>query len=435
MSTSVNDLPPVVLERTKQIIFDESFCAVYGRKLPSGDLTARYALQMGGSGKSTIHGANVKTSAPFAALANGTAGHADEVDGTHVVGGHPGATVVHAAVAVAQEVRSTGGELINAVALGYDVANRLVRSCGGVFGVKSRFQVHADFLHSLGAAVAASRLHGLSPEKASDAMALATFQANGLVALFGERRHVSKSFCHGQYAFAGVSAAAQSLIGLEGCTDILGAPGGALAAWGVEDAGRILMKDLGTDYMVMGANFKFINAGYPIHTAIEATMSLARDHAIDPSRIDRIEVRMPTNPLRVVDNRDMHNICLQDMLAAALTNGGLSLASRPFPEVLGNPRYVDLRNRISLIPDPELDGERPSGRCSIVTIKIDASTEWTRRIDWPKGHSELGGTTWEDLADKWGEALPAVNVARPIFLTQHLDELDDVESLVASFED
>ena len=127
---------------------DELACAVFGQTRTPGQLVARYASGIGGPGPCRILGTGVRTIAPYAALANGTAGHADEVDGAHVVGGHPGATIVHAAAAIAEQRHATGAEFLNAVVLGYDIGTRLVRACGGVFGVKSRLHLHADFLYS-----------------------------------------------------------------------------------------------------------------------------------------------------------------------------------------------------------------------------------------------------------------------------------------------
>jgi 2-methylcitrate dehydratase PrpD len=433
-STKESSLPPSVRERAKHIIMDEVACGVFGRSFPAGDLAARYATRFGGVGPSSVLGTLANTTAPFAALANGTAGHADELDGAHVVGGHPGATIVHAAIAAAQQQRSTGAELLNAVVLGYDVGNRLIRACGGIFAVKSTYHLHADFLHALGAAVAVSRLLSLSPEKHCDALALATFQSNGLCALFEERRHVSKSFCNGQFAFAGVSSALQAEMGLEGCVNVLGATDGVLAAWGVEGAEDTLLHGLGADFEVMGSNFKFINAGYPIHSAVEATLGLITEFSIDARDVVAVEVRLPTNPMKVVDNRTMHNICLQDMVTATLVQGGLSLAKSPFPEILANPLYKSLRERVTLRADPGFDRDRPNGRCAIVTITGADSQSWSRQVDWPKGHSDGGGVAWADLSDKWHDALPNVNVDRALVFAQGLEELSDVDEFVRSFE-
>jgi len=433
-ATSVDAIPPVVRERARQVVMDELACAAFGQTRTAGQLTARYAAMTGGPGPCRILGTGTRTTAPYAALANGTSGHADEVDGAHVVGGHPGATIVHAATAVAEQHRTTGAELLNAVVLGYDIGNRLIRACGGVFGVKSRLHLHADFLHAVGAAVAASRLLGLAPEVYCHAMALATFQANGLCALFQERRHISKSFCNGQYASAGVSAALLAAAGLEGCDDILGTTDGLLAAWGLKDGDRVLTEGLGSDFAVMGANFKFTNAGYPIHAAVEAAMALITTHSIDADEIAAVEVGMPSNAMRVVDDRKMHHICLQDMLGAALVRGGLSLRESPFPAILAEPAFQAMRARIALTPDPELDEVQPNGRGARVRIITNDGASVVRRVDWPKGHSAGSGITWEDLANKWNEALPEVDVQRLIALCQVLEQLEDVEELLRTFD-
>lgn len=432
--TSIDAVQPEVLERARQIVMDELACAAFGQTRTAGRLAARYVAGVGAPGSCRILGTGTRTSAPLAALANGTAGHADEVDGAHVVGGHPGATIVHAAAAAAEHRGSTGAEMLNAVILGYEIGNRLIQACGGVFGVKSRLHLHADFLHAIGAAVAASRLLGLAPERYCDAMALATFQANGLCALFTEQRHISKSFCNGQYASAGVSSALMAVAGLEGCEDVLGAADGVLAAWGLEDAARILTDGLGSDFAVMGANFKFFNAGYPIHAAVEAATGLVADHALDVSSIESVAVGMPTNAMRVVDQRTMHNICLQDMLGATLVRGGLSLRESPFPEILSDPAFAAMRARIKLTADADLDREQPNGRGASVRITTRDGTTVVRRVDWPKGHSRAGAIAWEDLSAKWSDALPHVDVDRLITLSRVIEQLDDVDELLRTFD-
>ena len=379
-TTSVNAIPDEARERARQIVMDELACAVFGQTRTPGQLAARYASGIGGPGPCRILGTGVRTIAPYAALANGTAGHADEVDGAHVVGGHPGATIVHAAAAIAEQRHATGAEFLNAVVLGYDIGTRLVRACGGVFGVKSRLHMHADFLYSVGAAVAASRLLGLAAEPHCDAMALVTFQANGLIALFQERRHISKSFSNGQYAAAGVSAALMAASGLEGCEDVLGSADGVLAAWGEAGGAELLTDGLGSEFAVMGANFKFMNAGYPIHAAVEAAMALVTEHAIDGAEIDAVEVGMPTNAMRVVDNRKMHNICVQDMVSAALVRGGLSLRDSPFPEILADPAFAPMRARIAVSPDLD-SGSRA------------AQWSWRQRADHDSRRRQRGASS------------------------------------------
>ena len=432
-STGIGSIPADVQERAKQIIFDEMACACFGRRSPAGDLTAGYAAAIGGSAESRILGTGLRAPAPYAALANGSAGHGEEVDGAHVVGGHPGATVVPAAMAMAERQRATGADLINAVVLGYDVGTRIVGACGGVFLAKQRHHLHSDFLYALGAAAAAGRLMRLDAVRHCHAMALVTFQANGLCALFEERRHISKSFSAGQYAFAGVSAALMAAVGMEGSDDILGASHGLLEAWAVEKGRETVTRGLGEEYAVMGANFKFVNAGYPIHAAVEAAGYVMRTHRINTATIAAVHVGMPANSLRVVDNRAMHNICLQDMLAAALVRGSLSLRESPFPAILDHPEFPAMRGRITVGIDPDLQRDQPDGRGANVAITTTSGSVLVHRVDWPRGHSRRGGVTWDDLSAKWHDALPGYDIDRALQLARRLDELDDARVLADAY--
>jgi len=408
-------------------------CAYFGRRSLGGDLSARYVETIGGRAEARILGTRNRAPASYAALANGAAGHGDEVDGTHIVGGHPGATLVHAAVAVAERQRVSGSELLNAVVLGYEVGVRLIAACGGKFELKNRFSLHGDFLHAVGAAVAASRLLGLDPVRHCHSMALATFQSNGLEALYQEKRHISKSLCNGQYAYAGVNAALMSAAGLEGNEDIIGARHGLLEAWGAEDRRQGITHALGENFAIMGGNFKFLNAGYPIHTAVEAARRLVTEHRLEIDAIESIVIGMPTNTMRVVDNREMHNICAQDMVTAALVGGGISLRVSPFPAILANPSYTRLRSHVVLRADADLDRDQPEGRGAVVTITDSGGANFSLRVDHPQGHSLRGPVTWSELAGKWHEVLPQCNVSRMVEVAKELDHVADVNELTALF--
>ena len=432
-STSCSDIPSEVKERAKQVIFDEIAGAYFSRRSLAGSLAAKYAAQAGGPAEARIYATGQRVSAPNAALANGAAGHGEEVDGAHVVGGHPAASIVHAAVATAERQRATGADLLNAVVLGYDVGIRVVEACGGLFSMKNRFGLNSDFLYALGCTAAASRILGLDALRHCHAMALTSFSTNALSAFYAEKRHISKSLCNGQHAAAGVTGALMAAVGLEGHEDIIGAPYGVLHAWGSTEHRDAITRGLGEKYAIMGANFKFINAGYPIHSPVEAALTLVAQHGIEVDAIESIYVGMPTNTMKVVDGRDMHNICLQDMLSAALVQGGLKLRESPFPGVLSNPAFSRLRPRVTLQGDADLDRDQPSGRGAIVRITTVGGSTVSHRVDHPRGHSLRGGVTWDELAVKWHEGLPECNVDRMIALAQRLEDIEDVSDLVTAF--
>lgn len=431
--TSIDKIPAEVKERARKVIFDEMACAYFGRRSDGGAMAAKYVALTGGAPEAAVYGTNQRAPAAFAAMANGTAGHGDEVDGTHVVGGHPGASIVHACAAMAARQGASGAELLNAVVLGYDIGARLVEACGGKFVVRDQKHLTSDFLYALGCTASASRILQLDPVRQCHALALSTFQTNGLYALYSERRHISKSFCNGQYAYAGISSALMAQVGLEGNEDIIGSQEGLIDAWGDGKHSEAITLGLGAEFKIMGGNFKFYNAGYPIHTPIEATMNLVRQHHITNDSIQSVLIGMPENAMKVVDNREMHNICVQDMVAANLATGGLKLVDRPFPAILDNPMYKRLRSSINVQVDPELQRQFPDGRGARVTIRLKNGTMHSLRIDNPLGHSLRGEPGWNDLWNKWQGSLTGCDAEKAFSLAQKLDTLSHAGDLFSAF--
>jgi len=430
VSTSCDALPEVVRDRTRQVILDEVASAFFCRRTLAGDLGARYGAQLGGPPQARIYATGQRVSVQAAAFANGAAGHGDEIDGAHVVGGHPGASIVHAAVAMAERQRATGADLVNAVALGYDVGIRIITACGGFFSMRNRFGLHSDFLNAYGCSAAAGRLMGLDAARHAHAMAMTSFAANAHCAVFAEKRHSSKSLSNGHYAAAGIHGALMAAIGMEGHEDILGGPHGTLHAFGLEGGREAVVRGLGEGYAILGANFKFINSEYPIHTSVEAALALAGQHGIDAADIEAVRVGMPANSVKLLGSLGSHSLGVEDMVAAALVRKGLSLRESPFPQVTADPRFTRLRPRVTLHVDADLDRDQPNGRGAVVTLQRAGGDSVSLRIDHPKGHSLRGGATWQELSAKWREALPECDVDELVSRARRLDELDGVGELL-----
>src|SRR5204863_2654705 len=112
-------------------------------------------------GNAWIPGSRKRGAAMDAALLNGTAGTFLELnEGNLHAKGHPGIQVVPAAVALAQEIGSSGEALLAAVAVGYDVCARISRAA------QVRIEVHPHGTWGvIGAAVAAGRLKGFDERR------------------------------------------------------------------------------------------------------------------------------------------------------------------------------------------------------------------------------------------------------------------------------
>ncbi|WP_435110948.1 MmgE/PrpD family protein [Nocardiopsis synnemataformans] len=409
--TTYQGLPDEVAERAKMIIYDQLACGLVGSALPAGKAIARYVEQLGGVRESAVLGlAGHGAPAAMAALANGTAGHADEFDSVHSTAdflgtGHPAAVVVHAAAAVAERQSLPGAELVNAVVLGYDVGSRTISSTGGLKAMESGHGLYAGSLHSIGAAFASARLLGLDQRRMLYAAALALSQSLNNTTFFGENRHMSKALAEGQSASAGVSGALLAALGFEASENVFETRAGILDTWGAPERRGELVKDLGSEFAVTGANFKFYSAGYPIHSAVEAALELKSRNAVDLGAIKRIRVRLPAFPASVVNDRAMPTISLQHMVAVALVAGGLGFDEAHSASLQSSPEVLRLRSLVELTGDPDFEPSQPRG--ATVSFEMsDGQTGTEYHVDHPRGHRfREPQPTWSDLRGKWDELL------------------------------
>lgn len=434
-----DDLPAFVVEHTKMLVLDQLGCAYVGAELPSGRLALRYAESLGSSRESSIVRSRHTMSAVSAAYVNGTAGHAAELDCAHATldyraTGHPATVIVPAAVAVAERQSASGARLVSAVAAGFEAGARSISTVGGLSWMRSRHGLYGGCLHSIGAAVASAKLLGLGTDSTMHAVALAVGQAVSPTAFFGERRHISKSITKGgQPATAGVAGALQAAAGLEGIDDIFGSPGGIIDTWGEPGRESRLTDGLGDDYAVLGANFKFYAAGYPIHSAVEAALGLIRDHALVADDVTSVCVGMPAFAASVVDSRNMPTICMQDMLSVAIVAGRLGFAEAHSAALLEDPRVARLRDLVTVLVDDELERDQPHGRGARVTLRT-RSIEVSRLVEHPRGHRfREQNITWDLLRDKWEPMLEPRMGARAfdelVSTARALEDVDDIRSL------
>jgi len=96
-----------------------------------GRLAIDFARSYAGEQIATVVASQILCGPIEAAFANGELAHSDESDDDFTTGGaHPGCAVVPAALAVGEQFGISGTHFLRAVALGYDVALRAMRTVG-----------------------------------------------------------------------------------------------------------------------------------------------------------------------------------------------------------------------------------------------------------------------------------------------------------------
>ena len=114
-----DDIPAIVRERAKLLLMDFLGVARLGATLPQVEPARALLADMGGAAQASVMGSEIKTSAAYAALANGVFGHACEYDDAHWNCGHPGVCVIPAVLALAEREGSDGKDILTAIVAGY----------------------------------------------------------------------------------------------------------------------------------------------------------------------------------------------------------------------------------------------------------------------------------------------------------------------------
>jgi 2-methylcitrate dehydratase PrpD len=293
--------------------------------------------------------------------------------------GHPGATVMSAALALAERVDRSGPDLIEAVVVGYEVSGRVGMSLTQSTPRKT-LHGHGTW-QTMGAAATAAKLLRLDVRQAAHAIAIAA--ANAPVAsvmktVYAARPSMAKNN-FGAAAQVGVNAALLARRGFEGPLDIFEGETGFWRMFGADacDSHR-LVEGLGKLYEIREVGFKPYSCCRILQSSVEAAVELFRRAEIDPrsSGYQGILVSTPA----IVCDAPFNNPRPHDMwsaqFSAPYTIALALLGVEPGPgwftqERLADPELSALAARIELRPYIGGNGAKPAHHAASAEIKLE----------------------------------------------------------------
>jgi 2-methylcitrate dehydratase PrpD len=436
LSTRFDRLPAEVVDRAKRVIADEIGCMVLGSTIPPGIRMRAFVTSIGGVPESTIIGGGVKAPIAYAALANGTSAHADELDGVHLSQGHPGSLMVSAMVALCEGRGLGGKELINALTLSYDIGCRMVLGMGGGVAIKHKRHEHCTPLFAQGIAVAAGRLLGLEQLAIQHAMSLAALCIAVPHSYLDERKHMSKAMNMGQCAYAGLTGALLASYGFEAHDGFVEANGGLIDGWRTEQFDvDVFTAGLGKDFSILQTGFKYYAAGYPIHSPLHGALELMREHQIAAGEIARVRIGIAPKSADVVDGRQMASLSLQSMMSLGMVLGHLTYDDAHDEAARNRDDVQRLRNTIEIVRDGSISANS-SRRATWVEITTASGRVYRGPERIAPGHWELGGMPWVDLQAKFdslvGPRLGSNASKRAFSFIEGLENRTDLKPLLAA---
>ena len=382
-------LPDAVIEKTKQMILDTLAAAISGAQLPPGKFAINFARTYGGEKIATVAGSNVVCGPIEAALANGMLAHSDETDDTHPPSqSHPGCSVVPAALAVGEKWGIDGNRFLRAVALGYDIGPRFTATLGKLQYMADTHRSTHALSGTFGSAAAAASAARLNAQQMRWVLSYTAQLASGIATWQRDTDHIEKAFDFGGMAAKnGVTAALLVEAGGTGVDDVLSGADNFFLAFGPKNDPSMVVEKLGERYEIMRTNIKKWTVGSPIQAPLDALEILVKKYNIDPEQVRKIVVRVATNEAKIVDNREIPDICLQHMIAVMLMDRTASFTSAHDKARMTDAAILKHRAKVQLVGDEALEKFMPR-RAGIVEVTMNDGKTVTERVDDVRGTAE-----------------------------------------------
>ena len=440
------DLPAEIVAKTKTCILDTMGCCLFGATLPPVRMLAAMAAEEGGAGPAAVFGLKVSTSAAQAALVNGTAAHAFQLDEIHLEATlHPGSVALPAAFALSAGMQEGAGRaLITAMVAGYEVGLRI--------GIAAKGPMFTRGFHNQGttgvfvAAAAAASMLRLDPGQTQHALGIAGSQAAGLMAV--QEGAMTKSFHSGRAAQSGVYAAKLARRGYTGIPDVLEAPhGGFLHAFAGMHADSRLTTGLGSHWETLRVGFKPAPASNGSITAMTAMDRIMREHGLSADDVEQVTAQVSTNTLHhcgwAYDPERVQGVLSAQMnLRYGIAVMALERAAgvdQFRADKLRDPRILDFIARVAVQVEPAFDDAAGKFRvaCRLI-VRCRNGAQHETEVLYRKGSPEDPMTAGEleakylGLAGKSVDRPTARRIAQIIQALDHIDNLDELSRLVST---
>ncbi len=440
-SASYEMLPDSAVALGKNALMDWLGVTVAGSNETGSRILAEYLKKAEARQEATVICHGFKTTAEFAALANGTTGHAIDFDDIIPekcrYNMHPSACVVPAVLAVAEKYHMSGRQVLTAYAIGMEA----IYGIGGAVGPAiSRNGWHPTaVLGSLGAAAACANLLGLNKLQCQYALGIAASLAGGIRLNFGSMTkpmHAGNAARNGvvaaELAAAGFTSHPSVLEGEEGFCRMFG--GGESIDWmppAAIDSGEKW------SFVSWGLAFKYYPSCRSTHSSIDAARHLRHSHSIKPDQIAEIVCKINPRHLnwaRFIQPETGYQgkFSIPYCMAVALCNGNVTLAD--FDDIrVKDPLIRRVIDRVRIV-HPPCDADGMVDHSVEVAIGMNDGQKYSCLVTVPIGEPE-NPITEEQLADKFRQCtIPILGErasARVLELARSFEAVEDLEPLLA----
>jgi 2-methylcitrate dehydratase PrpD len=365
---------PETREAIELHLLDTLAAIISGRVMPAGEAAGRWLETRGATGRSSAAGSDGRHHVEEASFVNAVCAHADESDDSHEPSrSHPGAGIVPVAIAVGEQLGSSGDDVLDAIGLGYENCALMNWLTWKTDQQRRRAHPSTHGLGSLwGAMAAASTLHGFDDGMMRSMVAYTGQLASGLGTWLRDEHHIEKAFAFsGMGAWNAVRAAELVAVGWPGVRDTLDGDINYFSALQLEPAVEALERAASSGPIVVETNIKKYCVGSPAQAAVQAAEELVAA-GVTADRIAGVRTVLPEDLAYIVNARDMSNINVQYLVARTLVEGTCTFAAAHDEEGARKPEVAGVLSKTTLVADTELE---PKRQARVEVDLTDGSTE------------------------------------------------------------
>src|SRR6185503_9376410 len=380
----------------------------------------------------TVVGTSLRAAPTWAALANGTAGHAHDFDDTNfALMGHPSAPLLAAALAAAEAETASGRDVVVAYLVGFEISTAVGIALNPDHYTRGWHATSS--IGTLGCAAAAAKLLGLDVDQTRHALGVAASLASGLKENFGS---MTKPFHAGHAARNGVFAAMLAREGFTSSDTALDGTQGYAAAFSQTKLGAGAFEALGHEWQILASGIAV--KPYPscalTHSAIDALLALRAEHALGADQVEDIEVGVN----HVVPEVLRHNrpatglekkFSMQFCAAEALATGRVEIVS--FEEGATAAGTLSLMDRVRMVVDPTLPDGLEQHAWTRVTVRLRDGRTLASPPRGASGHPDQPLTDAQLRAKFLGCAAPVLGAGEAEGVAEQLAHLEDVPDIRA----
>ena len=328
---SFESIPPEAVRIAKRCVLDGLGLMIAGSYEKCTQIIIQFSSRISQPQGATVLGVKPLTvTAPFAALANGTAGHAMDWDDSQLsvspgrIYGlltHPTIPPLAASLAAAEERGAVDGKsFLTAFLAGFEVECKIAEAINPDH-YKKGFHTSGT-VGTFGAAMAAAKMLDLGTDEILHTLGVTASMTSGIRTNFGT---MTKPLHVGRAASNGVTAAMLAQSGFEANMEALDGPWGFFSVLGRGFDVENIAGCIGNPHTIVdpGVSIKPYPCGVLTHPSMDAMLALVTEHDLTADDIQEVTLFAGSNILNPIRYKIAHDeleakFCMPFLLAAII---------------------------------------------------------------------------------------------------------------------